>query len=1267
MSDNTNVSKKSEKTTKTEKTKKKPIIIIGKKPVNQDELEISRLESLVKAKKEELKLLDENKIDTSIPATIAEKVVHVPTTTTTIKQQTEQPYNKSTQYNKNTQYKKDIPSSTIPTLLELYLKNVVKDSPTEEIELEIKYGTYGVKPISKISFNNTIQTLLSHGFEIKDNVYLLRIQSEYDDKNGSKRMSTIRSEINGLNNIQTYCQTNNISTIENGLSYIQKTRFDNDVPPANVNDYNFRITLSKETKMDEKSQLIRSSIIDKWKDNKKTFRYLNRCKLIHPYYPVVIDMSIVKESKKQGRFYIPEYNIHDSSVFTSPEKYEIEIEFINSQVGVGTEFNTVELLNTNVLKPVVKHVLSGLQETKYPVSYPEQTMVLQEYMKLLWGKEYIDNMKIIYSNFVGPSSITLQKINILPTNSDISMPNIRDKYTVTDKADGDRKLLFIAPNGKIYLINTNMEVQFTGTHAKNKETWNSLIDGEHILHDKHKKFLNMYAAFDIYYINGKDIRSKAFSPTNDEEEITNFRLPLLQNILKQTGIESVVNPTLPVPLKVTSKQFYFGNNDQSIFYGCSMILKKETDGLFEYNTDGLIFTPANKGVGSDKIGEYIKPYKKTWKHSFKWKPAEFNTIDFLVTLKKNDNGNDFIGNLFESGINANTLSQIQEYKTAILRVGFDENEDGYINPSQDVIDDKIPTVSSHHNFRSKKNYVPMQFFPTEPSDNKAGICNLLLKSINNTEKYMYTQENEIIEDNMIVEFSYNRTNKEEWRWSPLRVRYDKTAQYRSGGGNFGNAYHVANSNWHSIHDPITPDMLKTGENITLNLSDDDVYYNKVSGVSKTGALRDFHNLYVKSILINTVSKPGDTLIDLAVGKGGDWPKWINSKLKFIFGVDISRDNIQNRLNGAYARYLTYRKQYHTMPHALFVNGNSSVNIRNTTGILNEKDKQITRAVFGQGPKDAKQLGLGVYKQYGVASEGFDICSIQFALHYMFENQETLHNFLQNVSEVTKEGGYFIGSCYDGNKMFNMLKNIETNKSKVIFAEDITNTSDSDKKKIWEVTKKYDNDEFLDNETCVGYAIDVFQESINKTIREYLVNFTYLTRILENYGFVPITSDELTEIHHSKLKTGVGMFDDLFHEMNTEIKEKRKYHDEKMYKNAPNMSFGEKTISFLNRYFIYKKIRKVSDADKVSANLQKQSLLQEDTDPVNKLTNKPSALIPEAASSNNTIIRKKITSKKTVGVNPKQSVTEQSVTEQPAREQSAREQSVIKKLKRSIKL
>ncbi len=42
------------------------------------------------------------------------------------------------------------------------------------------------------------------------------------------------------------------------------------------------------------------------------------------------------------------------------------------------------------------------------------------------------------------------------------------------------------------------------------------------------------------------------------------------------------------------------------------------------------------------------------------------------------------------------------------------------------------------------------------------------------------------------------------------------------------------------------------------------------------------------MLISGASKQGDTLIDLACGKAGDLPKWIASKLSFVFGIDDPR-------------------------------------------------------------------------------------------------------------------------------------------------------------------------------------------------------------------------------------------------------------------------------------------------------------------------------------------------------------------------------------------
>ena len=64
-------------------------------------------------------------------------------------------------------------------------------------------------------------------------------------------------------------------------------------------------------------------------------------------------------------------------------------------------------------------------------------------MRLIHKRE-MDTRRINPKDFIGPSSKTLQFMHIQPLNPDLNIPNIRDNYTVTDKADGQRKLLYIS-------------------------------------------------------------------------------------------------------------------------------------------------------------------------------------------------------------------------------------------------------------------------------------------------------------------------------------------------------------------------------------------------------------------------------------------------------------------------------------------------------------------------------------------------------------------------------------------------------------------------------------------------------------------------------------------------------------------------------------------------------------------------------------------------------------------------------------------------------
>ena len=1115
-----------------------------------------------------------------------------------------------------------------------YLDNVLNKQDGLS-ELEVKFGTKGIKQITKDDFDNVIKKLISSGFKIiKSQEYCLKIQSEFTDiSTGKRKLSYIRAEIYGLSSIQTYCRTDKIDAVN--YRFIKKTKAKEGseiIPPVDFDDFNFRLSYQKESLIPQTSD-VAQAIISTWENDKKIFRHINRTTLVHDDYPFHVDLSVVKESHRKDGHPILEYSFKSAKVSECEPKYEIEIEVDNSKVGAGTRFRSGIVL-ADYLRTGIKLVLAGIQGTNFPVSYEELFKIKQQYYYLLHPEEKMKRLaaaktsgsksrqadieEIIQSgvtinltpnHFIGPSSYTLQILNIAPINEDCTTPNIRNHYSVTDKADGMRKMLYVAPNGRIYLINTNMEFEFTGAVSREEKIYNTLVDGEHILHNKRGDYINLFAAFDIYFLNGSDVRHNAFiNLAVEEQDVARLReeieeepeeaeerrrmratasrreqerkgeleageslrgvrkgnqesrLELLKQTLRYMSAQSVISGEV-VPIRITSKRFEVATPEKDIFACSSLIVRGQKSGIFEYNVDGLIYTPVHTGVGSNKMGVAGPLHKVTWDMSFKWKPLNQNTIDFLITTKKDKSLKEFVGNIFESGIDTLKSEQLQQYKTIILRVGYDERKHGYINPCAAIIEDNIPRAGD---VDLEDGYKPVPFYPTNPYDPEACICNVPLREDENGVLQMFTRNEEIFDDETIVEFSYDATRPKHWRWVAERVRYDKTAEYKRGIKNYGNAYHVANNNWYSIHNPISEEMISTGQNIPDELADDDVYYNRGSGDNMTRAMRDFHNLYVKKMLITKTAAKGNTLIDYAVGKAGDFPKWIDAHLSFVFGIDLSKDNIENRVDGACARFLNYRKKFRSMPYALFVNGDSSANIKSGDAVFTEKGKQIVHALFNEGPKDEGALGKGVYRQYGKATDGFNISSCQFALHYFFENIEKINQFLKNVSQCTKVDGYFIGSCYDGATMFHALRSTPRGNSIAL---------NIDGAKIWEVTKDYSQTTFDDDISSVGYAINVYQDSINKTIKEYLVNFTYFTQLMDSYGFQLIKREDANKMG---LPNGSGMFGELYARMEADIQQDQSLRNR--YGSAPYMNAKEKQISFYNRYFVFKKISSVDVED-----------------------------------------------------------------------------------------
>lgn len=1062
--------------------------------------------------------------------------------------------------------------SSFQSLIEQYLNS----SYTNE-ELEAKFGTIRNYPsIHRNDFERIIKLLYSKGFQISQEQYLLRIQPIM-----KQERQTPRIEITGIKPIQNYCITNSLlnqktQKLNSSTYFVYKKH---KAKPYDNKAYSVRISYQIEQILKNEDKI--QTYIQQWDTLLKIFRHMKRISLTHPSFPSFrIDMSIVKQSSLNTKYkQIPRRTIQESNVFNNDPQYEIEIEYIKSKSSDKEDVYSK-------FKTLIQYILSGWQSSLYPVSFDTIENIKKDYASLIYGEP----RRLYSKHFVGYSSVSLETKHLTPLDTSLTLRqrlkynNLNNPYVITDKADGERRLLYISNNGSMYTIDTNMNFHYTG--MKSTDYKQTLLDGEYISHDIHGQFIDLYMAFDIYYIQGQDIRSYPFAiipslfdtikddiqqlPMNKiVNELSNVktRFLLLNKVIQGTTSTT----TISVPFKLFMKHFeYTDGNTITYPKAIKHIFEhKDTGDLYPilkqqnivYNNDGVIMTPMLNGVGMDWFGQEPSNTKITWTSSFKWKPPEFNTIDFLVLTHGNVN---------------TTMKQgeIIKYQTCILNVGYDERRHGYTNPYQQMLNAEFKEQTSKENEQTQ-GYRPKPFYPIQPEDKYAHTCNIQIK--NNV--MMIEDETDTFTNGTIVEFKYDLTKPVGWRWIPIRVRHDKTYEFINGEKNFGNAYHVAQSVWSSIHHPVTKEMLISGTYTPNIIQDDDVYYYGVKGKSQTLALRDFHNLYVKKELILRTSKTSrnKTLVDIAVGKAGDLPKWILSKLKFILGLDVSKDNIYNRIDGACSRYLNYKKTNHTTPNCLFVVADSSKYILNGEACLDDIGKRVIQALQEEEihrEKISDELGKGVAPYVGfLNTQKFHIVSCQFAFHYFWNSIHNLHTCIRNICDLCELNGYFIGTSYNGHKIFELLKDKRKGEQVELYKHG---------HKIWSIIKQYDHTSYLNDKSCIGYEIDVYQETIGQYFKEYLVNYEYLIQLLSFYGFEPVPKDELKRTF--MLKHSIGNFEDMYKIMMNKIRKDKKNNISKTLKETGKAiqlqhNRDERMISFLNQYFIFKKVRHV-DSEQV---------------------------------------------------------------------------------------
>lgn len=825
----------------------------------------------------------------------------------------------------------------------------------------------------------------------------------------------------------------------------------------------------------------------------KTFRLKKRISFTIKNFRV--DCTIVKSHENQ----LDMLSMVDMSK-VSPN-YEIEIEYIGKKDKSDLEEN--KGVYAKEFLAVASEILKVLDDTDYLISNSKRLAILKEYHNLVTGQELLNIQELEQSPrkfFVGPQPITMELRHLVSPNE--SSDSIYKSYTVTHKSDGERYLAFIDSSGSLYLINNRIEVRPTKIQADSLKS--SLFDCE-LITLKDKKLIQIFDT----YINKGD-KSVMTLPLETKDKDTVCRMNYARNLKK------ALNNTQP-KFEIEAKEFKIIDSVTELRQACQELFNTQDTKKLPYKTDGLIFTPLDLPVGGNKRDD-TPTLGNTWTKVLKWKPIEDNSIDFLVRFKQ----------FHQYGPN---------FKVLELFVGKD-------------VAARTPWEYWSQTAQLRKAYMPVLFQPPNaPSD--VHECKLIVDE----NKNVCCINNDVINDDTIVEMSWDIDH-----WVPLRVRQDKTDLYRRDKkiSRTANDYDVAVDTWNTIQIPITREMLLSPSPLSRSEipQNMDIYYANKSRArrdNETFKMAQFHNAFVKNFHLIKRFTGKTSLMDIGCGKGGDIGKWIGAGFRRVYGIDRFEDNITNIKNGAYDRLnkeyrnMTQDQTYFFMPFdARIVINQDSINKLDTV-----PHRDIAKVAYGYSPRPRDRRLQKIYK---IASDPFDIVSVQFAIHYFFENDSTLENFCQNVSRHLKEGGYFIGTCFDAERV-----------NRLFIDGSVEKNMHKNGNLIWSIRKKYESYSPM----TTGQTINVFFESINQYIDEYLVDYNLLVHALAKYNIRPLTPTECSEIGIPEDIKSSGTFDRLFDYMksmnNIFVGQERSWYD-----NAISMSLEEKEFSFLNRWFIFRK-------------------------------------------------------------------------------------------------
>jgi hypothetical protein len=1002
------------------------------------------------------------------------------------------------------------------------IKGLLKDwHEHPEIEVEATFGKRGQVDVQ--TFLRVVQRLKAKGYEAISQIDRLTISLK----------NNLRFTIGSTGEVADYCRDNRIDN-KNFTAIIKDratTKEKEESSTIDLKEYDVRVKGRREIELQKDDPRVQTAL-QGWATETKYFRLIRRWTFLVP--GMKFDLSMVRNTRPDPKTGIAsQRKFQDQPLLNYQPVYEIEVELDRESMPEGSTPD-------DALKTLVRgagDILRGIQGNAILTRNTSKEHALQAYFEVTKLKR-----------FRGVQPVTLNVENMIQEKTE--RPNINDGYNVTDKADGLRVHGLTDKEGELFMIDMSMNVYRTG--LKNSTCRNCLLDGEFVTQDKNGKGVQDLLFFDIYYLDGKDVSKKPFKGGRHTDMVDWYKIWSRDG----AGPDVIVKGSA---VNVGLKRFFFADTTKTIFEQATAVLRQ--DEIRPYHTDGLILTPNDVHI-PEKAGA-------RWEHQFKWKPAEENTIDFLVTtLKEEDIPTQ---DKISIGLYPDTEKSIR-YKTLQLFVGSTD-EPALEDPRATILN-MLPLPDAVIGKKSYAKYKPVPFFPLEYPETMANICFLETHEDPKTnEEFIATERNhEPIRDRSIVEMRYDPNKPVGWRWIPIRVRADKTARFLRGEMSL-NSNDTAQSNWVSIQNPVTLHMIMTGSeipsdkefaemNIPVKPSERKKYYERKlpeEDKRKVRPMHVFHNQYIKdTILYGSIEKHTSEpiILDLAVGRANDLSRWRAIGAAFVLGVDATAENALSKEDGSYSRLLQTMMQSRRysnpmpIPPMFFVIADSSRRLLDGSACDSKEEADMLRAILGRVPPQGPVPPAIEKYGSGALEMGADTITCMYALHYFFKDSNTFNGFLQNIADNLKIGGYFVGTNFDGQTVFDFLRGTATGKSRIGMDGD---------KMIWEVTKEYELDELPIDDSGFGHVISNYFMSIGIHHKEYLVPWPLLIAKLKTIGLELLGLDDLKEIG---MNGSTNMYD-VSYKMAINTPEKKKY-----MMNPTLLQY-----STLNRWYIFKRTSK----------------------------------------------------------------------------------------------